>query len=232
MRAKAGLLVRDLGAPIDVLWFRVDKLDGDPPQTFGSIQPARFMVLIDRNDYWQCAFLIPKGTFDAVKARGIESFRQDVAQGAAFLDGRLEALGWDEVKLLTVSVNRLRRWAIPGLLCIGDAAHAMSPVGGVGINLAVQDAIAAANLLTASLRRGRLTLRRLRAVQRRRAFPTYVTQTLQVVAQHRFLSPTLSRTDPRALEGVKRVLRRFGFLRFVVAQLVGVGVRPERPGST
>lgn len=229
MRAKAGLGLRDLGAPIDVLWFRVDKHAGDPPATFGSIEPARFMVLIDRDDYWQCAFVIPKGTFDALKSAGIESFRQDVSQGAAFLGGRLDTLGWDDVKLLTVSVNRLRKWAIPGLLFIGDAAHAMSPVGGVGINLAIQDAIATANLLAPSLRRGRVPMRRLRSVQRRRAFPMRVIQMLQVIAHRRFLSPTLSRTDPRALEGVKSALRRFGFLRFVIAQLIGVGVRPERP---
>jgi 2-polyprenyl-6-methoxyphenol hydroxylase-like FAD-dependent oxidoreductase len=229
MRAKAGLRVRDIGAPIDVLWFRVDKHTGDPAQTFGSIEPGRFMVLIERNDYWQCAFVIPKGGFDAIRARGIEAFRHDLSSGAAFLDGRLGTLGWDDVKLLTVSVDRLRRWAIPGLLCIGDAAHAMSPVGGVGINLAIQDAIATANILTPSLRRGRVTLRRLRAVQRRRAFPMRVTQTLQVLAHRRFLSPALSRTDPASLDGIKRALRQFGFLRFVIAQFVGVGVRPERP---
>jgi 2-polyprenyl-6-methoxyphenol hydroxylase-like FAD-dependent oxidoreductase len=229
MRAKAGLRVRDIGAPIDVLWFRIEKRAGDPPQTFGSIEPGRFMVLIDRTDYWQCAFVIPKGSFPAFQAQGIESFRQDLRTGAPFLDGRLETLGWDDVKLLTVSVDRLRRWAKPGLLCIGDAAHAMSPVGGVGINLAIQDAIAAANILTPGLRAGRAKFARLRAVQRRREFPMRVTQALQVLAHRRFLSPALARADRGSLDGVKRLLRRFGWLRFVLAQVVGVGVRPERP---
>jgi 2-polyprenyl-6-methoxyphenol hydroxylase-like FAD-dependent oxidoreductase len=229
MRAKAGLRVRDIGAPIDVLWFRIEKHAGDPPQTFGSIEPGRFMVLIDRSDYWQCAFVIPKGSSPALQAQGIESFRQDLRTGAPFLDGRLETLGWDDVKLLTVSVDRLRRWAKPGLLCIGDAAHAMSPVGGVGINLAIQDAIATSNILTPGLRAGRAKLARLRAVQRRREFPMRVTQALQVLAHRRFLSPALARTDRGSLDGVKRLLRRFGWLRFVLAQVVGVGVRPERP---
>jgi 2-polyprenyl-6-methoxyphenol hydroxylase-like FAD-dependent oxidoreductase len=229
VRTKAGLNVRDIGAPIDVLWFRADKHPNDPAQTFGSIEPARFMVLIDRNDYWQCAFLIPKGGFDAIRARGIDSFRREVAQGAAFLDDRLEALEWDDVKLLSVSVDRLQRWAVPGLLCIGDAAHAMSPVGGVGINLAIQDAIATANMLTPKLRRGRVTLRNLRAVQRRRAFPMRVTQAAQVFAHRRLHSPTLSSTNAKSLARVKFILRRFPFLRFVLAQFIGVGVRPERP---
>jgi 2-polyprenyl-6-methoxyphenol hydroxylase-like FAD-dependent oxidoreductase len=229
MRAKAGMRVRDIGAPIDVLWFRIEKHAGDPPQTFGSIEPASFMVLIDRTDYWQCAFLIPKGTFGALQGRGIESFRLGLRAGAPFLDERLELLGWDDIKLLTVSVDRLRRWAKPGLLCIGDAAHAMSPVGGVGINLAIQDAIATANILTRGMRAGRVNVARLRAVQRRREFPTRVTQALQVLAHRRFLAPALLRTDRAALDGAKRALRRFGFLRFVIAQVVGVGVRPERP---
>ncbi len=229
MRAKAGLRVRDIGAPIDVLWFRVEKQAADPPQTFGSIEPGRFMVLINRTDYWQCAFVIPKGSFGTLQERGIESFRRDLRDGAAFLDGRLDSLGWDDVKLLTVAVDRLRRWAKPGLLCIGDAAHAMSPVGGVGINLAIQDAIATANILARRLRAGRLKFGRVRAVQRRREFPTRVTQALQVLAHRRFLTPALLRTDRTALDGATRALRRFGFFRFVVAQVVGVGVRPERP---
>ncbi len=229
MRAQAGLRVRDIGAPIDVLWFRIDKHAGDPAQTFGSIEPGSFMVLIDRTEYWQCAFVIRKGGLDALKARGIEAFRADIAHGAAFLQGRLDALGWDDVRLLMVSIDRLRKWAIPGLLCIGDAAHAMSPVGGVGINLAIQDAIATANLLTPSLRRGRITRRCLRSVQRRRELPTRLTQAGQVLAHRRFLYPALARTGPSSLDGAKAALRRFGFLRFVIAQLVGVGLRPEVP---
>jgi 2-polyprenyl-6-methoxyphenol hydroxylase-like FAD-dependent oxidoreductase len=229
IRAKAGLRVRDIGAPIDVLWFRIEKHAGDAPQTFGSIEPGRFMILIDRVDYWQCAFVIPKGTFGTLQSLGLEAFRHDLCLGAAFLAGRLESIGWDDVKLLTVSVDRLRRWAKPGVLCIGDAAHAMSPVGGVGINLAIQDAIATANILAPKLRAGRVKVGRLRAVQRRREFPTRLTQALQVLVHRRLLAPALLQTDRASLDGIKRALRRFGWLRFVVAQAVGVGIRPERP---
>ncbi len=229
MRAQADLRVRDIGAPIDVLWFRIEKHPGDPPQTFGSLEPASFMILIDRTDYWQCAFVLPKGTFDALRERGIEGFRHDLRNGAPFLGDRLATIDWDDVKLLSVSVDRLVRWAKPGFLCIGDAAHAMSPVGGVGINLAIQDAIATANILTPELRAHRLTFARLRSVQRRREFPSRLTQALQVLAHRRFLSPMLRRNDRAALDGIKRALRRFGFVRFIAAQVIGVGVRPERP---
>jgi 2-polyprenyl-6-methoxyphenol hydroxylase-like FAD-dependent oxidoreductase len=229
VREKAALPVRDLGVPIDVLWMRVERRSDDPLQTFASIQPGSIMVLLDRTTYWQCAYVIPKGEFDAIRERGIESFRSSVRAGAPFLGDRVEALVWDEVKLLSVSLDRLRRWAIPGLLCIGDAAHAMSPVGGVGINLAVQDAIATSNLLAEKLKAKTLSMRDLNAIQRRRQFAVQVTQGVQAQAHRRFLRPALSRVDPEALEGVKRALRRFGFLRFAAAQLVGVGVRPELP---
>jgi 2-polyprenyl-6-methoxyphenol hydroxylase-like FAD-dependent oxidoreductase len=229
IREKAGLPIRDLGAPIDVLWMRIEHRPGDPAQTFGSVEPGHFMVLLDRTTYWQCAYVIPKGAFDQIRERGIDAFHDDLRAGSAFLGDRVNALGWDDVKLLSVSVDRLRRWAIPGLLCIGDAAHAMSPVGGVGINLAIQDAIATSNILSPLLRDRQLSMRALRRIQRRREFAVRFTQRLQLTAHHRFLEPQLARSDPKSLDVIKRALRSFGFLRFVLAQIVGVGVRPERP---
>jgi 2-polyprenyl-6-methoxyphenol hydroxylase-like FAD-dependent oxidoreductase len=208
---------------------RVERHADDPPQTFGSIEPGSFMVLLDRTTYWQCGFVIPKGAFEGIRARGIAAFRNDLRAGAPFLGDRVDALDWEGVKLLSVDVDRLRRWAIPGLLCIGDAAHAMSPVGGVGINLAVQDAIATANLLHEKLKSRTLSLGDLRAVQRRREFAVRATQTLQILAHRRFLRPALASSGAASLDGIKRALRRFGALRFVVAQIVGVGFRPEKP---
>ena len=153
LRERAGLEVMDIGAPMDVLWMRISRREDDPPDTLGRIKAGYFMVMINRKDYWQCAFLIPKGTFDAVKRHGLSSFRDDIAVVAPFLRSRLDELkDWGQVKLLTVKVDRLKTWHRSGLLCIGDSAHAMSPIGGVGINLAIQDAVATANLLAASLR--------------------------------------------------------------------------------
>jgi 2-polyprenyl-6-methoxyphenol hydroxylase-like FAD-dependent oxidoreductase len=229
VREKAGLPIRDLGAPIDVLWMRLERRPDDPPQTFGSIELGHFMVLLDRTTYWQCAYVIPKGAFDEIRGRGIEAFHDDVRAGAPFLGDRMNVLTWDDVKLLSVSVDRLRTWATPGLLCIGDAAHAMSPVGGVGINLAIQDAIATSNILGSALRERRLSMADLRRIQRRRQFAVRITQAAQVRAHRRFLAPALARTDPSSLDAIKRGIRTFGFLRYLLAQFVGVGVRPERP---
>jgi 2-polyprenyl-6-methoxyphenol hydroxylase-like FAD-dependent oxidoreductase len=229
VREKAGLPSIDLGAPIDVLWMRVERHPSDPQQTFASIEPGSFMVLLDRNAYWQCAYVIPKGALETLQTRGIEAFRKNVRDGAPFLGDRVDTLTWDDVKLLTVTVDRLRRWAMPGLLCIGDAAHAMSPVGGVGINLAVQDAIATSNILGPTLQARSLSMDDLRRVQRRREFAVRATQGAQVFIHRRLLRPALGKTEPRSLDGVKRALRRLGFLRYLMAQLVGVGVRPETP---
>ena len=228
VRERAGLRVDELGAPMDVLWFRLSRRQSDGVETMGRIAPGRFLVMIDRGDYWQCGFVIAKGTIDRLRAAGLDAFRGDVTRVVPFVADRIaEIASWDDVKLLTVQVNRARRWSRPGLLCIGDAAHAMSPVGGVGINLAIQDAVAAANLLTAPLRSGRVTPADLAAVQRRREWPTRVTQRLQMLAQEGVVRPVLDRTGPITPPLGLRLLGRFPILQRLPARLVGLGVRPE-----
>jgi 2-polyprenyl-6-methoxyphenol hydroxylase-like FAD-dependent oxidoreductase len=228
VRERAGLRVDELGAPMDVLWFRLSRRQADGVETMGRIAPGRFLVMLDRGDYWQCGFVIPKGTIDRLRAAGLEAFRGDVTRVVPFVADRIaEIASWDDVKLLTVQVNRARRWSRPGLVCIGDAAHAMSPVGGVGINLAIQDAVAAANLLTAPLRSGRVTPADLAAVQRRREWPTRVTQRLQMLAQEGVVRPLLDRTGPITPPLGLRLLGRFPILQRLPARLVGLGVRPE-----
>ncbi|HEX9479838.1 MAG TPA: FAD-dependent oxidoreductase [Methylomirabilota bacterium] len=229
LRERAGLHVEDLGAPMDVLWFRLSRAPGDPAATMGRFDAGRIFVLLNRGPHWQCGYVIPKGSAEDVRRRGLDAFRASVAALMPFAADRVaEIRGWDDVKLLTVRVDRLRQWYRPGLLCIGDAAHAMSPVGGVGINLAIQDAVAAANRLWLPLREGRLTTEDLRSVQRRREWPTRVTQWLQLLVQRRVITTTLGRrggrlTPPRLV----RLLARFGSLARIPARLVGVGVRPE-----
>jgi 2-polyprenyl-6-methoxyphenol hydroxylase-like FAD-dependent oxidoreductase len=228
VRARAGLAVDEFGAPMDVLWFRLSRRPEDEAETMGRVGPGRFLVMIDRGDYWQCGFVIPKGTLDRLHAAGLAAFRADVTSLAPFVVDRMpEIRGWDDVKLLTVQVNRARRWSRPGLLCIGDAAHAMSPVGGVGINLAIQDAVAAANRLAPALRAGGPAPEDLAAVQRRREWPTRVTQRLQMLAQDRLVQPVLDRTAPITPPTALRLLARFPVLQRIPARLVGVGVRPE-----
>src|SRR5262245_24809008 len=228
LRDEAGLQLKDLGAPIDVLWMRLSRHQGDPNEALGRSGAGALLVMLDRGDYWQCAYLIGKGEAEKLRQEGIAAFRARVGEIAPLLRARLAELkDWHDVKLLSVSVNRLVRWARPGLLCIGDAAHAMSPVGGVGINLAIQDAVAASNLLAEPLRRGRLTLRNLEAVQERRMFPTRATQWLQVQMQNNFLSRVLaSRTAPRPPLPV-RLLGRCPYLQRLPARLIGLGFRPE-----
>jgi 2-polyprenyl-6-methoxyphenol hydroxylase-like FAD-dependent oxidoreductase len=185
--------------------------------------------MIDRGDYWQCAFVIPKGGIEEVKRRGLEAFRQEVARVAPFMRDRVsEIADWDHVKLLTVAVDRLRQWCRPGLLCIGDAAHAMSPIGGIGINLAIQDAVAAGNILAEPLRHGPATLDQLRAVQRRRELPTRITQRAQVLIQNRIIGRVLT-TQAKSFSAplLVRLMRRWPFLRRIPARLIGMGVRPE-----
>jgi 2-polyprenyl-6-methoxyphenol hydroxylase-like FAD-dependent oxidoreductase len=229
LRERAGLPVEDLGAPMDVLWFRLSRSPRDPEATMGRFDVGRIFVLINRGRHWQCGYVIPKDGAGEVRRRGLEAFRASVAGLVPFAADRVvEIRDWDDVKLLTVKVDRLRRWYRPGLLCIGDAAHAMSPVGGVGINLAIQDAVAAANRLWMPLREGRLTSEHLRLVQRRREWPTRVTQWLQLLVQRRVISATLGRrggrlTPPRLLA----LLGRSGLLGRLPARLVGVGIRPE-----
>jgi 2-polyprenyl-6-methoxyphenol hydroxylase-like FAD-dependent oxidoreductase len=229
VRAAAGLDVEDLGAPIDVLWFRLPRSPGDPEDTMGRFEVGHLFVMINRGDYWQCAYVIAKGTLDTLKARGIESFRAGVAALAPFARDRVgELRNWDAIRLLTVRVDRLRRWHRPGLLCIGDAAHAMSPVGGVGINLAIQDAVAAANILTARLREGPPDEADLDRVQQRRMLPTRVTQRLQVLVQNRIIEPVLGSVGALQPPLAVRLMARIPFLRRIPARLVGLGIRPER----
>ena len=230
VRERAGLTVETLGAPIDVLWMRLPRCDTDQAETLGVIRSGRVLVMLNRGDYWQCGFVIPKGGAAALKARGLDTFRQGVAAMVPFLRDRVDELrAWDDVKLLTVMVDRLRQWYAPGLLCIGDAAHAMSPIGGVGINLAIQDAVAAANLLYRPLLNGRVSPRDLAAVQRRRLFPTRITQAAQVAIQRNVLAPVLNLTPGASirLPLPLRLLRDYSVLRRIPARMVGMGVRPE-----
>ncbi|HEX4170905.1 MAG TPA: FAD-dependent oxidoreductase [Acetobacteraceae bacterium] len=228
IRDAAGFQVIDRGAPMDVLWLRLSKSPSDPGQTFGRIDAGRFFIMLDRNDYWQCAYVIPKGGIERVQAQGLEAFRADIVKLAPYLRDRVrEIASWDDVKLLTVAVNRLDTWYKPGLLCIGDAAHAMSPVGGVGINLAIQDAVATANILVPRLRQGAVTTDDLRAVQRRREWPTRMTQRMQLFIQNRVISNVLRRqTTPKA----PWIIRMFGqvpALRRLPARVIGLGFQPE-----
>lgn len=228
VRQKAGLEVDEIGAPIDVMWFRLSRPPGDPEETMARLGAGNFLVMLNRDDYWQCAFVIAKGDADKVRQRGLFAFRREIVELAPFLSDRVEELkDWDQVKLLAVAIDRLYKWYRPGLLCIGDAAHAMSPVGGVGINLAIQDAVAAANILAAPLRERRTGLDHLRAVQERREWPAKVTQAIQMQVQNRILRPILSnRGEPKPPLFI-RLLDRFPLLRRIPAYVVGIGVRPE-----
>ncbi|HWP52824.1 MAG TPA: FAD-dependent oxidoreductase [Pyrinomonadaceae bacterium] len=228
VREQAGLLVESLGAPIDVLWFRLSRKPGDPGQVLGRFVTAKIMVMLNREDYWQCAFVIPKGAAEEIKRRGLEAFRADIVAIAPFLKDRVAELqDWDQVKLLTVLVDRLRKWYRPGLLCIGDAAHAMSPVGGVGINLAIQDAVATANILAGPLSVGYVSVNHLQKVQWRREFPTKVTQWGQVQVQERILKPVLGSRGQVRVPWFLRLFKMFPLLRRIPARLIGIGVRPE-----
>ena len=227
VREAAGLKVENLGAPIDVLWMRLSKHPGDPPQSAGRINYGRFLVTLDRGDYWQCAFVIKKGGFAEIRQRGIENFRREITRIAPFFGDRVEELrDWDDIKLLTVMVDRLQRWWRPGLLCIGDSAHAMSPIGGIGINLAIQDAVAAANILAQPLRDGTAD-RRLSAVERRRRLPTRLTQAMQVFIQERIMDPVLSSERAIVAPWPVRLFNHLPWLRRIPARLIGIGFRPE-----
>ena len=228
LRQRASLQVIDLGAPMDVFWMRISRRPNDPGQSLGHVEPGKMFVKIDREDYWQCAFLIPKGAADEVRNRGIEQFREDIANLEPLFRDRVSELhDWNDVSLLTVKVDRLHQWSRPGLLCIGDAAHAMSPVGGVGINLAIQDAVAAANILGAKLASGNLSDSDLRAVQRRREFPTRAMQKLQVAVQNRVIQRVLSGSQPLTVPRIVRLMRQWPSLRRIPARIIGIGFRPE-----
>jgi 2-polyprenyl-6-methoxyphenol hydroxylase-like FAD-dependent oxidoreductase len=226
LRDAAGLAVEDLGAPMDVLWFRLARREGEHHAVLGRFAAGQALVMLDRGDYWQCALIIRKGTAAAVKAEGLAAFRARIARLArrASVD---EIQSLDDVKLLTVAVDRLREWCRPGLLFIGDAAHAMSPIGGVGINLAIQDAVAAANILAGPLRRRAVTLADLRDVQKRRMFPTRATQALQVMIQNRVIDPMLRSGMTPNVPAVVRLAQRWALLQRIPARVIGMGFRPE-----
>ena len=228
VREKAGFKSDDYGAPMDVLWFRLPKKTTDETETFGHIEAGVMMIMLDRGNYWQCAYVIPKGGIDRVKAEGLDAFRKRVVRMSPFLADRVAGLkSWDDIKLLTVAVDRLRQWWRPGLICIGDAAHAMSPIGGVGVNLAVQDAVAAANRLAAPLKAGKASSEDLRAIQDRRALPVRLTQWIQLIMQNRIIGRALSGTQRPKPPLLFKLFDMFPVLRRIPARLLGVGVRPE-----
>ena len=228
LRERGGFAIDDVGAPIDVLWFRLSRRDGDTEETTGHIEAGAMMVMLNRGDYWQCAYVIPKGGIDAVKREGLPAFRDRVVALTPFVRDRVgELKSFDDIRLLTVTIDRLRQWHRPGLLCIGDAAHAMSPIGGVGINLAVQDAVAAANILAEPLRAGAVTTEHLAAVQQRREFPMRVIQRMQVIVQDKLLSPALASRERPKPPLLLRLIRWLPMLGRLPARLVGLGVRPE-----
>ncbi len=228
IRDRAGLQVIDLGAPMDVFWMRLSRVPTDPAQTFGHIETGKILVMLNREEYWQCAYVIPKGTGNDVREKGLPAFREEILKLSPFFGDRVQELrDWNDVSLLTVAVDRLAEWSRPGLLCIGDAAHAMSPIGGIGINLAIQDAVATANILTASLLKGRPSDIELRKVQHRREFPTRATQRLQVVVQNRIIGKVLSTAKPISLPWVLKLFRLWPVLRRIPARVVGIGFRPE-----
>ena len=228
VRARAGLQVHEFGAPMDVLWFRLPRRPGDPEVPMGRFAMGRIFIMLNQGEHWQCGFVIPKGSLEQLRERGLPAFRDSVAQIAPFVAARVGDLqDWDAIKLLTVRVDRLRQWYRPGLLCIGDAAHAMSPVGGVGINLAIQDAVATANLLAAPLREDRVTIEDLRRVQQRRELPTRLTQRAQLLVQNRVIRRVLGGVGKLSPPLPFRLLARFPFLRRIPARLIGIGFRPE-----
>ncbi len=228
VRAAAGLQVEEVGVPMDVLWFGLSRKSGDPESTMGRFDTGRIFIMLNRSNYWQCGFVIPKGSLEQVHAKGLAAFRESVVKLAPFIADRVgELQDWNQIKLLTVKVDRLMQWYRTGLLCIGDAAHAMSPVGGVGINLAIQDAVATANLLAAPLRAGQVTTGDLRRVQQRRMLPTRLTQRMQLFMQNRVIRRVLSSTEVLRPPLAIKLLARFPFLRRIPARLIGIGVRPE-----
>ena len=228
VRERAGLPVEEIGAPMDVLWFRLPRKAGDAEEVMGRFEAGRIVVLLNRGDYWQCAFVIRKGRFEEQRHAGLPAFRANVASTVPALADRVDDLkDWDQIKLLTVAVNRLERWHRRGLLCIGDAAHAMSPIGGVGVNLAVQDAVAAANILWQPLRTAILSEDDLAKVQKRRELPTRLMQRLQVIIQNNVIERLLTAEGPLPPPLPLRLVSRFGWLRRIPARIIGLGFRPE-----
>jgi 2-polyprenyl-6-methoxyphenol hydroxylase-like FAD-dependent oxidoreductase len=233
VRERAGLDVEEIGAPMDVLWFRAGRKPGETENVFARVEPGKMMITFDRGDYWQCAYVIAKGQHDAVKARGLQALLDDVVRMAPILkSGIADVKSFDDVKLLTVAINRLTRWTRPGLLLIGDAAHAMSPVGGVGVNLAVQDAVATANLLADKLQHGCPSEDELDAVRRRREFPVKMTQAMQVIVQNSIITGALQGGErPLKVPLIVRLVTALPWLQGIPARMIGLGVRPEHVHS-
>ncbi|GMO19470.1 hypothetical protein XI07_12840 [Bradyrhizobium sp. CCBAU 11445] len=233
VRERAGLGVEEIGAPMDVLWFRAGRKADETESVFARVEPGKMMITFDRGDYWQCAYVIAKGQHEAVKARGLQALLDDVVRMAPILrSGIADVKSFDDVKLLTVAINRLTRWTRPGLLCIGDAAHAMSPVGGVGVNLAVQDAVATANLLADKMQHGCPSDNDLDAVRRRREFPVKMTQRMQVIVQNKIISSALQERDrPLKVPLIVRLITALPWLQGIPARLLALGVRPEHVHS-
>ncbi|MDA9493189.1 hypothetical protein XI08_29810 [Bradyrhizobium sp. CCBAU 11361] len=233
VRERAGFEVQEIGAPMDVLWFRAGRKADETENVFARVEPGKMMITFDRGDYWQCAYVIAKGQHDAVKARGLQALLDDVVRMAPILrSGIADVKSFDDIKLLTVAINRLARWTRPGLLLIGDAAHAMSPVGGVGVNLAVQDAVATANLLADKLQHGCPSEDELDAVRRRREFPVKMTQAMQVTVQNNIISGALQGGDrPLKVPLIVRLITALPWLQGIPARLLALGVRPEHVQS-
>lgn len=228
IREQAGLKVESFGSPSDVLWFRLSRQPGDPAETMGHAGPRQGFVMIDRGDYWQCGYVVRKGSFADVRARGLNTFRREVASVSPLPADRLDEItSWDDVHLLSVRIDRLKRWWRPGLICIGDAAHAMSPIGGVGVNLAIQDAVAAANILAGPLREGRLTDADLAAVEARRRFPTRATQRLQLLMRRDRRRRDSDDSRPARPPAFMRGIARWPLLAHLAGRLIGLGFRPE-----
>jgi 2-polyprenyl-6-methoxyphenol hydroxylase-like FAD-dependent oxidoreductase len=228
IQTRSGLEQLEFGVPIDVLWMRISKKHDDPAQSLGFFQRGKLVVLLDRGDYWQAGFVIPKGQFDEIQERGLSQFQNDIVSFAGFLRDRVAELDdWSKIKLLTVQVNRLREWCREGLLCIGDSAHAMSPAGGVGINLAIQDAVATANFLAEKLQRGPVHIGDLRKVQARREWPTRLIQGMQIFIHRRIVTGRTSDEKKTSLPFVFRLLKWFPILRQLPARFIGMGPRPE-----
>jgi 2-polyprenyl-6-methoxyphenol hydroxylase-like FAD-dependent oxidoreductase len=228
VREKAGLVVESFGVPSEVVWMKLSKQPGDPNEVMGHAGPRQGFVLIDRGDYWQCGFVVRKTTFSDIRSRGIEAFRKMVADVSPLPADRVEELrSFDDTSLLTVRIDRLAQWWRPGLICIGDAAHAMSPIGGVGVNLAIQDAVAAANILAAPLREGRLANADLAAVEKRRSFPTKATQKMQLMMRSSRRKDEGDDSKRKGPPAFIRGIARWPVLSHLAGRLMGMGFRME-----